>query len=356
MIYQDLTVKHIIHPIFSRLKIGIMYQSPFLNDISDFMLARRYSKRTIKTYITWIRSYIVFCDKQHPSKLNMTDVERYLTHLAVNRGVSANTQVLGLNSLMFLYNKFLEQPLGDVSAFKRSRKQAKLPVVLTQDEVKLLFEYIPFKYQLLFGLLYGSGLRRMEAVRLRTGDIDIDLKQIRVWNGKGFKHRFTTLAIELLPLIAAQIQQIEYFLRKDQKNKMFKGVWMPDALELKYSQANKSLAWQYLFPSSRLSVDPETGCIRRHHIDESMINRVIKNAGRSAGIHKIISSHTLRHSFATHLLQSGTDIRTVQQQLGHADVKTTEIYTHILKQGADGVKSPFSLLFDSISDTPTDTQ
>jgi integron integrase len=315
-----------------------------LNEISDFMMARRYSKRTIKTYLLWIRSFILFSDKQHPSKLGVSDVERYLTHLAVERRVAASTQALALNSLVFLYSKFLEQPLGNISAFRRSKKQTKLPTVLTQSEVKLLFEQVPFQYQLLFGLLYGSGLRRMEAVRLRTDDLDVDLKQVRVWNGKGFKHRLTTLAVELLPLIEVQIKRVECFLINDRKNKAFAGVWMPDALDRKYRHANKSLAWQYLFPAMRLSVDPETGDVRRHHLDESMVNKVIKKAGRDAGIRKTISTHTLRHSFATHLLQSGADIRTVQQQLGHADVKTTEIYTHVLKQGADGVKSPLSCL------------
>ncbi len=283
-------------------------------------------------------------DKQHPSKLGLSDVERYLTHLAVERSVAASTQTLALNSLVFLYSKFFEQPLGNISAFRRSKKQAKLPTVLTQTEIKLLFEQVPFQYQLLFGLLYGSGLRRMEAVRLRTDDVDVNLKQVRVWNGKGFKHRFTTLAVELLPLIEVQIKRVECFLINDRKNKIFAGVWMPDALDRKYRHANKSLAWQYLFPAMRLSVDPETGYVRRHHLDESMVNKVIKKAGRDAGIRKTISTHTLRHSFATHLLQSGADIRTVQQQLGHADVKTTEIYTHVLKQGADGVKSPLSCL------------
>ena len=306
-----------------------MYQSPFLNEISDFMMARRYSKRTIRTYISWIRSFIVFCDKQHPSSLGMIDVERYLTHLAVNREVSASTQALALNSLMFLYNKFLEQPLGDVSAFRRSKRQAKLPVVLTQSQVKLLFEHIPFQYQLLFGLLYGSGLRRMEAVRLRTGDIDVDLKQVRVWNGKGFKHRFTTMAMELLPMLEVQIKRVEYLLAKDLKNKLYAGVWMPDALERKYQNANTSLAWQYLFPSTRLSVDPETGLVRRHHLDESMINKVIKKAGREAGIHKVISSHTLRHSFATDLLNEGGRITDVSKLLGHSSLNTTEIYTKL---------------------------
>jgi len=323
-----------------------MYKSPFLNELYEFMMVRRYSKRTIKTYIMWIRSFILFCDKQHPSKLGADDVERFLTHLAVNRTVASSTQSLALNALVFLYNKFLEQPLGDIKAFTHSKRQAKLPTVLTQDEVGLLFENIETHYRLLFGVLYGSGLRRMEAVRLRVGDIDTDLKQIRVWNGKGAKHRFTTIAVELFPMIERQMKRVECFLKEDKENKAFAGVWMPTALDRKYRNANKTLAWQYLFPAARLSVDPQTGLVRRHHLDESMVNKVIKKAGKSAGICKTISSHTLRHSFATHLLQSGADIRTVQQQLGHADVKTTEIYTHILKQGADGVKSPLSSLFN----------
>lgn len=319
-----------------------MYKSPFLNEISDFMLVRRYSKRTIDTYITWIRAYINFNQKQHPSELGSADVERFLTHLAVNRTVSASTQSVALNALVFLYNKFLEQPLADVSAFRRTKRQAKLPTVLTQSEMALLLQQVPQQYKLLIGMLYGSGLRRMELVRLRVNDIDTSMKQIRVWNGKGFKHRFTTLAIELIPAIERQKKRVEIILDEDLQNPDYAGVWMPDALARKYKGANKTLAWQYLFPSVRLSIDPETNKIRRHHMDESMVNKVIKQAGKAAGIQKTISSHTLRHSFATHLLQGGADIRTVQQQLGHADVKTTEIYTHILKQGADGVKSPLS--------------
>jgi len=325
-----------------------MYQSPFLNEIHDFMMVRRYSKRTIKTYITWIRAFINFHRKQHPADMGSTDVESFLTYLAVKRKVSASTQSLALNALAFLYNKFLDLPLEDMSEFKRARRQAKIPTVLTQGEIALLLEQVPPQYKLLLGLLYGSGLRLMELVRLRVNDIDTSMKQIRVWNGKGFKHRFTTLAVELIPAIKTQRKRVEMTLAEDLQNSNYSGVWMPNALERKYKNANKSLDWQYLFPSVRLSVDPESGKVRRHHIDESMINKVIKKAGKAARIQKTISSHTLRHSFATHLLQNGVDIRTVQMQLGHSDVKTTEIYTHILKQGADGVKSPLSDLIDRI--------
>lgn len=324
-----------------------MYQSPFLNEIHDFMMVRRYSKRTIKTYITWIRDFINFHGKQHPAEMGQSEVESFLTYLAVERKVSASTQALALNALAFLYNKFLALPLGDMGAFKRAKRQAKIPTVLTQGEITLLLEKVPVQYKLLLGLMYGSGLRLMELVRLRVNDIDTTMKQIRIWNGKGFKHRFTTLAVELLPAIENQKKRVEITLSEDLQNPNYSGVWMPNALERKYKNAHKSLDWQYLFPSVRLSVDPESGNIRRHHIDESIINKIIKKAGKEAGIQKNISSHTLRHSFATHLLQNGVDIRTVQMQLGHSDVKTTEIYTHVLKQGADGVKSPLSSLISN---------
>ncbi|CAG0908366.1 unnamed protein product [Cyprideis torosa] len=321
-----------------------MFKSPFLNQLYQFMLVRGYSKRTIKTYFTWIRSFIHFHGTRHPRELGATEVEQYLTHLAVNRRVSPSTQSLALNALVFLYDKFLEMPLGDVSAFRRSKRAPKLPVVLTVGEVQALLQHVPIPHRLMVSLLYGSGLRRMELVRLRVGDIDLDMKQIRVWNGKGFKHRITTMAPELLPDIQRQVIKVQQLLDEDLLDPRFAGVWLPDGLARKYSKAIKRLHWQYLFPASRLSTEPATGLIRRHHLDESLVNRIVKQAGKEAGIQKPISPHTLRHSFATHLLQNGTDIRTVQSQLGHADVKTTEIYTHILKQGADGVRSPLSSL------------
>lgn len=308
------------------------------------MIARRYSKRTISTYLLWIRAFIIFNDKQHPEHLNDQHVAAFLTNLAVDRQVSASTQKIALNALVFLYNKFLQKPLGDVSAFVRVNRQPKLPIVLVEEEVLGLLQHLAPNYKLPVGLLYGSGLRLMELVRLRVNDVDLELKQIRIWNGKGFKHRLTTLAPELIPAIQRQVQKVEHLLSDDLQNDDFAGVWMPDALARKYKKANKSLGWQYLLPSLKLSIDPQSNVIRRHHIDETGINKAIKQAASLAGIRKPVSSHTLRHSFATHLLQNGVDIRTVQQQLGHSDVKTTEIYTHVIKQGADGVKSPLSKL------------
>ncbi len=279
--------------------------------------------------------------------MGYAEVERYLTYLAVTRKVSISTQSLALSALAFLYNKYLDQPLGDLKQFSRARRQAKLPTVLTQNEVQNLLKQVEPKHKLMVGLLYGSGLRRMELVRLRVNDIDTSYKQVRVWNGKGYKHRLTTLAPELIPAINTQIKKVGVLLEEDCEVPNFAGVWLPDALDKKYRNANKSLGWQYLFPSVRLSAQPVSGEIRRHHADESAINKAIKLAAKRAGIIKQVSSHTLRHSFATHLLQAGVDIRTVQSQLGHSDVKTTEIYTHILKQGAEGVRSPLSALLQT---------
>ena len=323
-----------------------MYKSPFLNEIDNFMRVRQYSRRTIKSYILWIRAYIQFNNNKHPENLGSADVERFLTHLAVNRTVSMSTQAIALNAIAFLYTKFLQMPLSNINDFRRVKRPAKLPTVLTQNEVKLLFTHVEPKYKLMAGLLYGSGLRRIELHRLRVNDIDMELKQIRVWNGKGYKHRITTLAPELIPAISQQIHRVQGLLYEDMNNPEFSGVWLPDALSRKYKNANKTLGWQYLFPSIRCSREPRTGLLRRHHLDETVINKVLKKAAQSADITKQVTSHTLRHYFATHLLQNGVDIRTVQSQLGHADVKTTEIYTHILKQGADGVKSPLSRILD----------
>ena len=316
--------------------------SPFLQSISDFMAVRRYSKRTISSYIYWIRYFIVFNDMRHPTEMGPAEVERFLTHLAVKQSVSVATQKVALNALAFLYNKILEQPLGDLGQFNRATRQARLPVVLSRVEVERLLRQMTGTQRLIACLLYGSGLRRCEAVRLRVKDVDFDHHQLQVWNGKGFYHRFTTLAPELVPHLCVQVEKVRTQLSQDSQHPHYAGVWMPDALARKYREAGKTLGWQYLFPAARLALDPESGLLRRHHVDESNINRALKKASRQAAIDKQVTSHALRHSFATHLLDSGADIRTVQEQLGHRDVKTTEIYTHVLKRGARGVRSPLS--------------
>ena len=318
--------------------------SPFLNHIYDFMLTRQYSLRSIKTYLKWISSFIHFHNKRHPASMGDNEVEQYLDHLVLNDNVSPKTQATALNALVFLYKHIIKQELNCSLNFVRSKRQSKLPIVMTPEEVKLLMSHLGKRYYLIAGLMYGSGLRVMEAVQLRVQDIDFDYKCVRVWNGKGNKHRIVTLAAELFPLLRNQIHQVDEYLKLDLQNPTFAGVWMPHALAKKYPSANISLPWQYLFPSYKLSADPETGEIRRHHFHVTGIRKAIKQAAKAAHLAKPITPHTLRHSFATHMLQNGADIRTVQSQLGHSDVKTTQIYTHVLQQGANGVVSSLSKL------------
>jgi integron integrase len=316
--------------------------SPFIESLTRYMSVRHYSPRTIEAYLYWIKYFIHFQGKRHPAEMGDREIEQFLTFLSVERGVSAATQKLALNALAFLFNRFLGKPLGDVSGFRRSKIPAKLPVVLTRVEVSRLLSHLSGTPLVIASLLYGSGLRRMEVVRLRVKDIDLDHLQIQVWNGKGYRHRLTTLAPELVPQLETQIDRVRLGLREDSQNQQFRGVWMPAALARKNPGSRFALGWQYLFPSGRLSLESPGGHLRRHHIDESTVNKFIKKSSSRANIEKHVTSHTLRHSFATHLLESGADIRTVQEQLGHQDVKTTEIYTHVLKRGARGVRSPLS--------------
>lgn len=314
-----------------------MSESPFLKSIESFMRVRQYSRRTIDSYLYWVKYFIVFNKKQHPEQLGDADIERFLTYLVVERDVSPATQAIALNAIVFLKTKFLNQPVGDLSAFSRSTRQAKLPVVLTRDEVGALLGQVSGVAKLMICLLYGSGLRRIELVRLRVKDVDTDLLQIQVWQGKGGKHRLVTLAPELVKPLGMQVERVAHVLAEDCQVADYSGVWLPGALARKYPNASFELGWQYLFPATRLSIDPESGKTRRHHFDESALNKLIRHAALNAGIKKQVTTHTLRHSFATHLLQSGADIRTVQQQLGHADVKTTEMV-------APGVLPPATLV------------
>jgi integron integrase len=251
-------------------------RSPFLNSIVEYMYRKHYAKSSIETYLGWISAYIHFHDKRHPASMGDREVELFLDDLILTKNVAARTQATALNALSFLYKHILDNELTLNLNFIKSSRQQKLPVVMTPDEVSLLLSNLHKRHHLVASLLYGSGLRVMEAVKLRVQDIDFDYKCIRIWNGKGNKHRIVTLAQELCPALRNQIVQVDEYLQLDLKNDMFAGVWMPNALAKKYPSANKSLAWQFLFPSYKLSADPETGEIRRHHFDPSGVRKSIK--------------------------------------------------------------------------------
>ncbi|MFA0079880.1 integron integrase [Vibrio artabrorum] len=324
-----------------------MKNSPFLSYIQEYMLGRHYALRTTKSYIYWIHQYILYHDKKHPKSLTSRHVEDFLTYLVVNKKSAKKTQSLALNALVFLYKEIIQEPVDLDMQFRRSDKSRKLPTVMTQEEISRLFSHCSINYKLPYQLMYGSGLRLMECVRLRIQDIDFEYKSVRVWQGKGGKNRLVTIAPELFSSIKQQQQRSVNYYQQDIHDDAFSGVHMPDALAKKYPNAEKSSNWQFLFPSPRLSIDVKTGELRRHHIHPTALQKHIKIAAQKANIEKNISCHTLRHSFATHLLQSGADIRTVQEQLGHSDLKTTQIYTHIIDRGANGVVSPLSRIFQS---------
>jgi integron integrase len=265
-------------------------------------------------------------------------VEDFLTYLAVQENVAASTQNQAFNALVFLYRRVLNSPFENVDS-ARSSKEPHIPVVLTREEVKRILAMLEGTPELIVKLLYGSGLRITEAVRLRVQDLDYGYKQITVRNGKGEKDRVTPFPANLTPLLNNHLERVKLVHEQD-LSKGFGAVYLPYALERKYPNAEHEWGWQYVFPSRDLARDPRSGIIRRHHIDQSVVNKAIKQAVKQAGIIKRVSAHTFRHSFATHLLQRGTDIRTIQSLLGHKDVQTTMIYTHVLKQGGEGVLSP----------------
>jgi integron integrase len=270
------------------------------------------------------------------------EVEQFLSYLTNKLNVAPKTQGVALNALVFLYRVILLKPLTLELNFNKSKQATKLPVVLTQAEVSALLSQIANRYALQCKLMYGSGLRLMEVVRLRVQDIDFDFYAIQIWQGKGGKNRRVTLAKELCKSLKAQIAMVQSIYKQDEANPNYKGVWLPYALVRKYPSASNNVQWHYLFPSGRLSSDPETNGLRRHHIDETSLRKAVKMAAYHAKIEKNVTCHTLRHSFATHLLQRGADIRTVQEQLGHSDIRTTQIYTHVIDNGANGVRSPLS--------------
>jgi integron integrase len=318
-------------------------QPKLLDQVRDRIRRKGYSIRTEKSYAHWIRRYILFHDKRHPKDMGAAEVEAFLTSLAVEANVAATTQNLALSAILFLYREVLDLPLPWLDNIERAKKPARLPTVLTQAEVAAVLGRLDGPLALMLRLLYGTGMRLMEGVRLRVKDVAFAMRQITVRDGKGGKDRVTMLPDSLAEPLRAQLATAKAQHEADLALGLG-AVWLPDALARKYPGAAKSWGWQYVFPARGISVDPRSGERRRHHVDEKLLQRAIRRAAQEAGIAKPVSPHTLRHSFATHLLENGHDIRTVQELLGHADVSTTMIYTHVLNKGGRGVTSPLDRL------------
>ncbi len=313
--------------------------------VNDFIVVMRRNNLAYKTeqsYGDWLRRYLRF-SRFHKLDFKQAETVRgYLDFLVVQRNVAASTQNQALNALVYFFRHILHSELGELGEFSYSKRHKKLPVVLTRGEVQMLLGTMSGRNALLASLLYGTGMRLMECLRLRIQDVDFGYKQIIVRSGKGNKDRVTPLPESLIMELQDHVDSVKTLHQQD-LNAGFGEVYLPDALSRKWPNAAKTIGWQYVFPSSKLAVDPRSGKTRRHHLHESVLQKAVKNAAISVGLTKRVSCHTLRHSFATHLLDAGYDIRTVQELLGHADVSTTMIYTHVLNRGGAGVRSPLDL-------------
>lgn len=318
--------------------------SQLLADVRSAIRIRNYSLRTERAYVDWVRRYVRYHRLRHPVEIHDAEVVQFLSYLAEKREVSASTQNQALNALVFLYRNVLDKPLGDITSSARAKKPQRLPTVLSRDEVRSLLYELRGTQRLIGSLLYGSGLRLNEALSLRVKDIDQHYQCIHVHNAKGMKDRTVVLPGPLAVPFELQVRTVEQMHATDLANG-FGEVHIPAALSRKYRSAARSFGWQYLFPSQRLSADPRSGVMRRHHVYMTTFQKAIKKAAASAGIHRTATSHTLRHSFATHALENGVDIRTIQQQLGHSSLETTEIYTHVLKRGGHAVRSPLEDIY-----------
>jgi len=319
--------------------------SSFLLSVQKAIRVRHYSIRTEEAYLSWTKRFILFHNKRHPKTMGANEVQQFLNHLALERKVASATQNQALNALVFVYRHVLKQPFEDMDGLIYAKRKVNIPTVLTKNEIRSILSQLTGIQWLLISLLYGSGLRVMECVRLRVKDFDFTYKTIMIRNGKGNKDRVVTLPEPLIQPIKNHLIIISEQFQRD-LDAGYGRVYLPNALAEKYPNMNTEWAWQYAFPSPKLSVDPRSQIIRRHHYSEKTLQKVVKSAIRKCQIHKMASCHTFRHSFATHLLERGCDIRTVQEQLGHKDVRTTQIYTHVLKRGANSVKSPLNDLFE----------
>ena len=315
-----------------------------LDQVRNTIRMRHYSLRTEESYIGWIKRYIFFHNKRHPKDMGEKEINEFLTNLAVNQKVAASTQNQAFNALLFLYREILKQEFGDLGEVVRAKKPRRLPVVLSMDEIRAIINLLDGSKWLMAQLMYGSGLRVMECVRLRVKDIDFAYRQIVVREGKGGKDRITMLPAIVIDHLKRHLEKVKALHELDLKAG-FGSVFLPNALERKYKHADRSWGWQYVFPSSKRSIDPRSGAERRHHVHESVIQRAVKDAIRKAGLTKGGNCHAFRHSFATHLLEAGYDIRTVQELLGHKDVSTTMIYTHVLNRGGKAVTSPGDMIW-----------
>ena len=318
-------------------------QPRLLDQVHEAIGRLHYSRRTEETYVHWIKRFVYWSGRRHPATLGKAEVTAFLSHLATERNVAAATQNQALAALLFLYKQVLGKELGWLDDLLHAKRPVRLPVVLTRGEVQALLAQLSGVHWLMASLLYGAGLRLMECLRLRVKDVDIAYRQILVRDGKGGKDRVTMLPESAVQPLHAQFGEAKRLHDIDLREG-FGEVHLPHALARKYPRAGYEWGWQYVFPSGKRSPDPDGAVIRRHHLDESVLARALKEARRDAGLAKPVSAHVLRHSFATHLLQSGHDIRTVQELLGHSDVSTTMIYTHVLNRGGRGVRSPLDRL------------
>lgn len=313
--------------------------SQLMNDLRTALRARHYSRRTEQAYCLWVRRYIRFHGLRHPREMGEAEINAFLTHLATEREVSASTQNQALSALLFLYRNVLQRPVGDLGGVVRARRPRRLPVVLTRDEVAAVLDHLDGDLRLMASLMYGAGLRLNECLGLRVQDLDFARGEIVVRGGKGDKDRVTVLPQALRPQLRAHLATVKRIHKADLAAG-WGAVELPDALARKYPHASTDWRWQWVFPQRRRWRDPRSGHEGRHHLHETVVQRAMKEAVGASGTTKRAGCHTLRHSFATHLLETGYDIRTIQELLGHKDVRTTMVYTHVLNRGGLGVRSP----------------